>query len=91
MKKLINSRMLKSLCQAGVEAMTDMSGSSNSRRELYREVISSILALIIAIIIISFVGKWLWNNTIAELFTFVRPVRSVWQIIGLMIFLSLIR
>jgi hypothetical protein len=83
--------MLKSLCQAGVEAMTDMSGSSNSRRELYREVISSILALIIAIIIISFVGKWLWNNTIAELFTFVRPVRSVWQIIGLMIFLSLIR
>jgi hypothetical protein len=30
------------------------------------------------------VGKFLWNTTVAELFTFARPVQSVWQIIGLM-------
>ena len=72
--------------------MTDMSGSGgNSRRELYKEVIASILALVIAILIVAFIGKWLWNTSIAELFTFVRPVRSVWQIIGLMLFIALLK
>jgi hypothetical protein len=83
--------MLKDLCRAGVEGMTDMSGSGNARSEIYKEVIASILSLIIAILIIAFIGKWLWNTTVAELFTFTRPVRSVWQIIGLMIFIALIK
>jgi hypothetical protein len=83
--------MLKDLCRAGVEGMTDMSGSGAGRREIYKEVTASILSLIIAILIIAFVGKWLWNNSVAELFTFARPVRSVWQIIALMLFLALIR
>ena len=83
--------MLQGLCRAGVEGMSDMSGSGNGRRELYKEVIASILALVISIAIIAFVGKFLWNTTVAELFTFARPVQSPWQIIGLMVFLSLIR
>jgi ABC-type antimicrobial peptide transport system permease subunit len=81
--------MLGSVCKAGVEAMTDMSGSN--RREAYKDVIASVLSLILAIVIIAFVGKFLWNETVAELFTFARPVRSVWQIIGLMILISLFR
>jgi hypothetical protein len=83
--------MLKELCRAGVEGMTDMSGSTSGRREIYKEVVASLLSLIIAILIVAFVGKWLWNNSIAELFTFARPVRSVWQIIALMLFVALIR
>jgi len=72
--------------------MTDMSGSEGtSRRQLYKEVIASILALVISILIVAFIGKWLWNSTVAELFTFVRPVRSVWQIIGLMLFIALLK
>jgi hypothetical protein len=82
--------MLRDLCRAGIEGMTNMSGPSTARREVYKDVVASILALVISILIVAFVGKWLWNTTVAELFTFVRPVRSVWQIIGLMIFLSLI-
>jgi len=81
--------MLEKLCNAGIECMTDMSGSD--RRNLYKEVIASIVALVISITIIAFVGKWLWNNSAVELFTFVRPVRSVWQIIALMFLLSLFR
>ena len=69
--------------------MTDMSGSSAGRREIYKEVVAQILALVIAITIVAFVGKWLWNNSVAELFTFARPVRSVWQIIALMFFVGL--
>jgi hypothetical protein len=82
--------MLKDLCRAGIEGMTDMSGS-NGRREMYADVIASVLALVIAILIVAFVGKFLWNNSVAELFTFARPVRSVWQIIALMLLVSLMK
>lgn len=74
-----------------MESATDVSGSTSSRRELYKEVFASILALILSILILAFIGKWLWNTSVAELFTFVRPVRSVWQLIGLMIFVSLFK
>jgi hypothetical protein len=83
--------MLQDICKAGVECMTDMSGSSTGRGESYKTVIASILSLIVSIIIVSFVGKYLWNASVAELFTVVRPVQSVWQIIALMLLLTLIR
>jgi hypothetical protein len=82
--------MLLNLCRAGVEGMTDVSGSSN-RRDAYKELVASLLALMISIVIIAFIGKWLWNTSVAELFTFVRPVQSIWQLIGLMIFISLFK
>jgi hypothetical protein len=83
--------MLRELCRAGVEGMTDMSGSRAGRMEIYKELTAQILALVIAILIIAFIGKWLWNNSVVELFSFARPARSVWQIIALMLFWSLIR
>ena len=36
--------MLKGLCRAGVEGMTDMSGSSTGRRELYKDIVSQLLS-----------------------------------------------
>lgn len=83
--------MLQDICKAGVECMTDMSGSPMGRGESYKTVIASILSLILSIIIVSFIGKYLWNASVAELFTIARPVQSVWQIIALMLLLSLIR
>ena len=81
--------MLKDLCRAGVECMTDMPG--HVRRNSYKDIVASILSLVLAIVIIGFVGKYLWNITMPELFTFARPVQSAWQVIGLMILLSLFR
>jgi hypothetical protein len=83
--------VIKDVTYAVVDAFTDMSGSDSKRREALMEIIASIVSFVIAVIIISIVGKWLWNNTILDLFTFVKPVRSIWQILGLMIFLALIR
>ena len=83
--------VIKDVTYAVIDAFTDMSGSDSKRREAFMEIIASIVSFLIAVIIISFVGKWLWNNTILDLFTFVKPVRSIWQILGLMIFLALIR
>ena len=81
--------MLRDLCRAGIEGMTDMSGSG--RYQMYKELVASILSMVISITIMAFVGKFLWNTTVAELFTIVRPVRSAWQIIGLMLLMALLR
>ncbi len=69
--------------------MSNMSGSN--RVDMYKDLIAAILSLIIALLIVAFVGKWLWNSAIVDLFTFARPVKSVWSIIGLMLFWALIK
>lgn len=71
--------------------MTDLSGSSSHRQETYKNLVASLLAFVIAILILSFVGKYLWNSSVAELFTFARPVTSVWQIISLMLLMAIFR
>lgn len=83
--------MLKEACYAMVDGFTDLSGPESRRREMYVSLVASLLAFVIALVIIGFFGKMLWNGVMIELFTFAKPVRSVWQIIGLMVFLALIR
>jgi len=40
-------------------------------------------------VILGFVGKLLWNEVVVELISVAKPARSVWHIIGLMIFTTL--
>ena len=60
------------------------------RRETYTELLAILLAFVISLVILGFVGKLLWNNIIVELFTFAKPAKSFWQISGLLIFVSLL-
>jgi hypothetical protein len=82
---------LKSACYAAVDAFTDMPGSDGKRRDALLELVATTLAFIIAITIMAFVGKWLWNNIIVDLFSFAKPARTIWQILGLMIFWTLVK
>lgn len=74
-----------------VDGFTDLSGSTSKRREVYMELLSLILSFLLSVIIIAFVGKWLWNYAVVELLTFARPAHSIWHVIGLMFFWALIR
>lgn len=82
--------IVSAAAKAAVEGFSGIQ-SSERRREAYVDFVSVIIAFVIALVVLGFVGKLLWNNVICDLFTFVRPARSFWQIIGLMIFVSLIR
>jgi len=57
----------------------------------YKDLVASILAFILAIFIIAFIGKYIWNMVMPQLFTVVRPVQDCWQIIGLLILVSIFR
>lgn len=83
--------ILGSACRAAVEGFTSTSQDPVKRRDIYVELLAVLLAFVVALIILGFVGQLLWNNVVMELFSFAKPARSVWQIIGLMIFLSLMR
>lgn len=79
---------ITSACRAAVEGFTD-SGPA-VKREIYATSVATILAFFFAFVILAFVGKLLWNNVVVDLFSFAKPVKSFWQIIGLMIFINLV-
>ena len=83
--------LLNSAAKAAVEGFTTKDSADPSKtRQVYSDFLAILLALVISLIILAFVGKLLWNNVIVELFTVARPVRSFWQILGLMVFVSLL-
>ena len=81
---------LKEMFSAAIEGMT--SGSDSDRkRDAYVEFLAVFFSFVAAFIILGFVGKLLWNSVIVELLSFAKPAKSFWQIIGLMIFVALIK
>ena len=82
--------LLGSACKAAVEGFAGTSEDPAKKKAVYLDVLATLLAFIIALVILGFVGKLLWNNIIVELFSFAKPARSFWQILGLMIFISLV-
>ena len=80
---------IQSACRAAVEGFADT--APNVKREVYADSVAVLLAFVMAFLILAFVGKLLWNNVVTELFSFAKPAKSFWQIIGLMFFINLIR
>ncbi len=82
--------LLGSACKAAVEGFAGTSEDPAKRKAIYLDVLATLLAFVLALVILGFVGKLLWNNVVVELFSFAKPARSFWQILGLMIFVSLV-
>jgi len=75
--------------RAAVEGFVD-NGNVQQKREAYVNFITVLLTFILATILLAFVGKFLWNGIIVDLFSCVKPAKSLWQILGLMVFVGLI-
>jgi hypothetical protein len=55
-----------------------------------RVALVSFITVVIILALILFAGKWLWNNILLALVPGVKPAKSVWQILGLSILISLL-
>ena len=82
--------LLGATTKAAVEGFL-ATGNAEYRRTAYVDFTSMVIAFIIALVILGFVGKFLWNGVVVDMFSFAKPVKSVWQILGLMVFVSLIQ
>lgn len=74
---------------AGVEGFVNHE-DGKARNNAYTEMLVVILSLIVTLLILSLIGKLLWNGVMVDLFTCLKPARSVFQILGLYVFASLI-
>ena len=75
--------------KSGLEGFVNPENSSE-KKESYVELASVLIAFVISLIILSLIGKLLWNSVIVELFTCMRPAKNFWQILGLFVFVSLL-
>lgn len=83
------STIAKAAIKSGIEGFVNPDDSV-SKKESYTELAAVLISFVISLIILSLIGKLLWNGIIVDLFTCVRPAKSYWQILGLFVFLSLI-
>lgn len=81
------------LGQATKAVVEGMSGSpeAEKRKQTYVDLIAVLIAFVITLVILAFIGQLLWNNVVVDLISVAKPAKSVWQVLGLFIFLSLIR
>jgi hypothetical protein len=56
----------------------------------YTDAVAALVAFVLAVLLVSLIGLWLWNYSVVPLFEFARPAKSVLQILGLVLFVTLI-
>ena len=54
------------------------------------EFVASLVGYLIVLALILSIGKYLWNDVLVNLVSVVKPVKSIWQLLGLQILLSLL-
>lgn len=81
--------MLQQAARSAIEGFTS-GKDADKKRDAYVDFLSVLVAFVVALVILGFIGKLLWNSVVVELFTIAKPAKSFWQIIGLMILVSLL-
>ena len=78
-----------SVMRAGAEGFVS-NGNVSQKRQAYMDFVVSLLTFVVVILLLSFFGKFLWNNVVVDLFSIAKPAKSLWQILGLTLFIALV-
>ena len=82
---------MRNVMRAAVEGYTNPGGAEAYKSPpAYAEALAAIFAFILSVALVALVGMWLWNFSVVPLFEFARPAKSIFQILGLMVFIALI-
>ena len=71
-------------------ARTETFASNGVAPSPARLALVSVLTVFVMLTALLFAGKWLWNNVLVDLVSVVKPVKSVWQLLGLALLVSLL-
>jgi len=55
-----------------------------------QKLIKQLFVLAIWLVVTLFVGKFLWNSVAVKVFTVVKPLTSIWQLLAIALLLDLI-
>jgi hypothetical protein len=64
--------------------------NSKEKKDGYVQLVIALLTFFLSLIILSLIGKLLWNSVVVDLLSVARPAKSFWQILGLYIFSALL-
>ena len=81
--------LISAVTRTGVEGFINPE-DAKQKNEAYADLVVVLITFVIALLLLSLIGKLLWNGVIVELFSGVRPAKSVLQILGLFVFVSLL-
>jgi hypothetical protein len=81
--------LVEKFIKAGLEGFVG-GDDSKQKRDSYVELAAVLISFILALTILSLIGKLLWNGVIVDLFDCVRPAKSFMQILGLYVFVALL-
>jgi hypothetical protein len=82
-------KVVEKFIKAGLEGFVG-GEDSKEKRDSYVELAAVLISFILALTILSLIGKLLWNGVIVDLFDCVRPAKSFMQILGLYVFVALL-
>jgi hypothetical protein len=78
-------------CEAFVNGMAATPGAEKvQERYSWVSFVAAIIAFVIVLLILAFIGKYLWKNSIVPLVSVARPAASALQILGLYVFVALL-
>jgi len=86
--------MFQAIARATVEGLSKNPEAPTNpavSREVFATFLASLIAFILAILLVSLIGKYLWNEAVVELVSFARPARNIWQVLGLFLFVMLFK
>lgn len=58
--------------------------------EMFTSKVLFVTAFILTYLILAFIGKYIWNEYLVSLVPSIKPVRSIWQILALVILFNII-
>jgi hypothetical protein len=73
-----------------VKSILNNLAESFSSGRVVPSLVISLGTYILFIVLTLLFGEYLWNHVLVKLVTVVKPIKSVWQLLGLMILFSLL-
>jgi len=64
--------------------------NSKEKKDGYVQLVVTLLTFFLSLVILSLIGKLLWNAVVVDLVSVARPAKSFWQILGLYVFMALL-
>lgn len=73
-------------CTCSTETFQDVQEKKNATVN----ALVSFAFLVLVFVLVLVLGKWLWNDFLVKHITVLKPVKTVWQLVAIMVGLSLV-
>ena len=70
--------------------MTTIEGMQGGMRRMGLDPFVALLLSVVVLLVLLYLGEYLWNNVLVKVCTIVKPVNSMWQILGLYVLLQIL-